>query len=193
MLLVTGCEVGSWVLVVAGLLARYPLRAPRLGGLLLAAVPLVGVLLLAATAAHLRSGAPATSAHGRVALYLGFTLAHGRRLVSWADVRFAHRFAAGPAPVPLHGRALALRCWGDVLRTTLAAALTAALLVGVQRWVDDPPRTGALEQFFPLLGAVCALELCRALGCTIRPGAAPRPAVPRTPAPGTPAVAGRER
>ncbi|WP_432523679.1 hypothetical protein [Kineococcus sp. SYSU DK006] len=180
LLLIAGCEVGFWVLVGAGLLARYPLRAPRAGGALLAAVPLLDLVLLVATAAHLRSGAEATWAHGLAALYLGLTIAYGRRLVAWADVRFASRFAGGPAPVRLHGRAYALRCWGDVLRTLLAALIAAGLLAGVQRWVDDPARTGALDQFFPLLGIVCAVELLWALSYTVWPKNPPRTA-PRTP------------
>ena len=178
LLLIAGCEIGFWVLVVAGLLARYPLRARRAGGVLLAAVPLVDVVLLVATAAHLRTGVQATWVHGLAAVYLGSTLAYGRRLVAWADVRFAHRFAGGPAPVAAHGWAYARRCWADVLRTAAAAAVAAGLLVLVQRWIDDPARTAALDGFFPLLGVVCAVELCWAVGYTVWPRSAPRRAVP---------------
>ena len=173
-LLIAGCEIGFWLLVVAGLLARYPLRARRAGGVLLAAVPLVDLVLLVATAAHLRTGVEATWAHGLAAVYLGFTLAHGRRLVAWADVRFAHRFAGGPAPAALHGRAYARRCWADVLRTAAAAAVAAGLLLAGQRWIDDPARTAALDGFLPLLGVVCAVELCWALTYTVWPRSAPR-------------------
>ncbi|WP_424326067.1 hypothetical protein [Gordonia sp. (in: high G+C Gram-positive bacteria)] len=31
-------------------------------------------------------------------LYLGVTVVFGPRLIRWADARFAHRFAGGPAP-----------------------------------------------------------------------------------------------
>ncbi|WP_432512490.1 hypothetical protein [Kineococcus sp. SYSU DK001] len=178
LLLIVGCEVAFWVLVVAGLLARYPLRAPRAGGALLAAVPLVDLVLLVATALHLRAGAEATPAHALAAIYLGFTLAYGRRLVAWADVRFAHRFAGGPAPARLHGRAHTRRCWGDVLRTLLSALVAAGLLAAGQHWIGDPARTAALDRFLPLLGVVCAVELVWAVSYTLWPKTAPRPAAP---------------
>lgn len=172
-LLIAACEVGFWLLVVAGLLARYPLRAPAVGAVLLSAVPLVDLVLLVATAAHLRAGAQASWAHGLAAVYLGFTLAYGRRLVAWADLRFAHRFAGGPAPVALYRWDYARRCWADVLRTTAGALVATALLLGVRAWIDDPSRTAALEQFHPLLGVVVAVEVLWAVGYTVWPRSAP--------------------
>lgn len=79
-----------------GLIARYPLRRPRLGAALLIAVPVVDLVLLAATMIDLRRGATATFAHGLAAAYLGFSVAFGHSMVRWADQRFAHRFAGGP-------------------------------------------------------------------------------------------------
>jgi hypothetical protein len=172
--LIAGCEIGFWVVVTAGLVARYPMRSPRAGGALLAALPLIDLVLLAVTAVHLRSGATATTEHGLAAIYLGFTLAYGRRLVAWADVRFAHRYAGGAAPAALHGKSYTLKCWGDVLRTVFAALITAGLIMGLQRWIDDRARTSALEQFFPLLGIICAVELIWALSYTVWPKAVPR-------------------
>ena len=54
---------------------------------------------LPATAIDLRGGADATGAHSLAALYLGFSIGYGHRMITWADTRFAHRFAGGPAPV----------------------------------------------------------------------------------------------
>ncbi|RQX50832.1 hypothetical protein DLJ57_10885, partial [Micromonospora chalcea] len=90
---IVGCEVAFWVVLLAGLIARYPLRRPRLGAALLIAVPVVDLVLLAATMIDLRRGATATFAHGLAAAYLGFSVAFGHRMVRWADERFAHRFA----------------------------------------------------------------------------------------------------
>lgn len=135
---------------------------------------MIDLVLLAVTVLHLRSGATATTEHGLAAVYLGFTLAYGRRLVAWADVRFAHRYAGGPAPVALHGTSYTRKCWGDVLRTVSAASVSAGLIVGVQRWIDDPTRTNALDQFFPILGIVCAVEVLWALSYTVWPKGAPR-------------------
>lgn len=53
---IIACEIGFWVLLLAGLLTRYVLRRPGLGAALLIAVPLVDVLLLAVSAIDLRGG-----------------------------------------------------------------------------------------------------------------------------------------
>ena len=47
------CEIAFWVLLLGGLTARYPLRRPRLGAILLVAVPLVDAVLLALSLIHI--------------------------------------------------------------------------------------------------------------------------------------------
>jgi hypothetical protein len=103
--LIVACEIGFWVVLVLGLACRYLLRRERLSRALLLGLPLVDVLLLVFTAIDLREGATATFAHGLAAAYIGFTVAFGAMAVKWADAHFAHRFAAGPAPLkpPSHG------------------------------------------------------------------------------------------
>ena len=96
---IAGSEIGLWVLLGAGLTLRYLARWRRASTLVLALIPLLDVALIAATAIDLRSGAAAGGTHGLAATYLGFSVAFGPALVRWADVRFAHRFAGGPAPV----------------------------------------------------------------------------------------------
>ena len=125
---IVACEVLFWVFLVAGLSARYLLRRPRLGAVLLALSPAADLVLLGATALDLRGGATATFAHGLAAIYLGFSLAYGRTLIRWADVRFAHRFAGGDAPRKKYGMEYARACWLDVARSALAVAITAAVL-----------------------------------------------------------------
>jgi hypothetical protein len=166
---IVACEVGFWVLIAAGLLARYVLRLPRLGLVLLALTPVVDVVLLAATVLDLRHGATASVAHGLAAVYLGFSLAYGHAMIRWADVRFAHRFAGGPAPVKRYGLAYARQCWTDVVRSTCAAAVASGLLLLLERLVDDASRTEALRGIYPVLGVVLAVELVWAVSYTLWP------------------------
>lgn len=166
---IVACEVGFWVLIAAGLLARYVLRLPRLGLVLLALTPVVDVVLLAATVLDLRHGATASVAHGLAAVYLGFSLAYGHAMIRWADVRFAHRFAGGPAPVKRYGLAYARQCWTDVVRSTCAAAVASGLLLLLERLVDDASRTEALRGIYPVLGVVLAVELVGAVSYTLWP------------------------
>lgn len=89
-------EIGFWVLILGGLLARYLLRWRRTGAVLLASTAVVDIGVLVATMIDLAGGGKATAVHGIAAVYLGFSVAFGPRLVRWADQRFAHRFAGRP-------------------------------------------------------------------------------------------------
>ncbi len=157
--LIGACEVGFWVVLGAGLAARYLLRRPRLGAVLLLCVPLVDVVLLVATAVDLHRGVTAGPAHGLAAAYLGFSVAFGHSMVRWADHRFAHRFAGGPPPwrPPEAGRARARYEWREWGKAVLAAAIACVLLgVGILL-VGDPGRSAALLAWIYRLGAVVAI------------------------------------
>lgn len=156
---IAGCEVGFWVLLAAGLLARYALRLRRTGAVLLLCVPLVDLVLLAATAVDLRGGATAGSAHGLSAAYLGYSVAFGHSMTRWADERFAHRFAGGPPPTrsPKYGAARARHEWREFGKAALATAIACALLLTMIALVGDADRTRALDAWLGRLGFVLAI------------------------------------
>jgi len=137
-LLVIACEIGFWVVLGAGLVARYPMRRPRLGGILLVCVPVVDLVLVTASVVDIARGTPP-----------GFSLGH--TLVRWADVRFAHRYAGGPAPArgPRDGLAALPRELKDFGRALVAAVIAGAVLLvlslvagtgipPVAEWMEDP-------------------------------------------------------
>ncbi|ANY10055.1 hypothetical protein [Pseudonocardia sp. HH130630-07] len=128
--LIGASEIGLWVFLGAGLAARYVLRRPRLGGVLLLGVPLMDVVLVTVSTADLASGGEPSRVHGLAALYLGLTVAFGHSLVRWADARFAHRFAGGPRPVkpPRGGPARMRHEWREYRKVVLAWVLTAVVL-----------------------------------------------------------------
>jgi hypothetical protein len=131
--LIIACEIGFWVVLAAGLAARYVFRARRLSAFLLVCVPLVDVVLLAATAIDLRRGGQATASHGLAAIYIGVSIAFGHQMIAWADRRFAHWFAGGPAPAKVRraGRqhaAYECRQWLRHLLAYTIAVLTLGLL-----------------------------------------------------------------
>lgn len=97
--LIVACEIGFWLFIAAGLAARYVFKRKKAGIVLLACTPLIDLLLLAATVADLQRGAVATVYHGLAAIYIGVSLVYGKRMIEWADRRFAYRFAGGPKPV----------------------------------------------------------------------------------------------
>ena len=64
---IIACEIGFWVVILAGLAARYLLGRRRLGAVLMACVPLVDLVLLVATVIDLRRGGQAELVHGLAA------------------------------------------------------------------------------------------------------------------------------
>ncbi|WP_119315068.1 hypothetical protein [Calidithermus terrae] len=128
--LIVGCEITFWVILVLALAVRYLLRRERVSRILLMCLPVVDLLLITFTAVDLRRGATPAFAHGLAAAYIGFTVAFGGIAVRWADERFAHRFAAGPAPSQAPSRGWALVRYDLLLwvRCIGAAVITMALV-----------------------------------------------------------------
>lgn len=141
------CEIGFWVLLLAGLVTRYVFGRRRLGGALLLSTVVVDLVALVAAIVDLRRGATADWTHGLAAMYIGFSVAFGPTVVRWADQRFAHRFAGGPAPVkpPKYGADRARYEWVLWLRAVVACGISAALLFGAIQLIDDSERTAALN------------------------------------------------
>ncbi|MFI8193144.1 hypothetical protein ACIF8T_30960 [Streptomyces sp. NPDC085946] len=173
--LIAACEIGFWVLLVAGLAFRYLLRMPRTGLALLLCEPLLEVVLLVVTALDLKHGAEPDWAHGLAALYIGYTVGHGHRTVRWLDGHAAHRLGGGPPPPrpPRHGTARA-RHEGRVWLGTLTAAAVATALLQIAVWyVDDPGRTGSLTDWMHLAWRAAGIHGLIALSYAVWPKKAP--------------------
>lgn len=157
--LIIAAELGFWVLLAAGLTARYLLGRRRSGAILLAAVPVVDLVLLVATVIDLSRGATADFTHGLAAAYIGISLAFGHSMVRWADQRFAHRFAGGPPPwrPPSGGRARARYEWREFAKAALAWAVSCGLLLAAIAIVGDAERTEALEGWIVRLTLVLGI------------------------------------
>jgi hypothetical protein len=140
---IAAAEIAFWALVLGGLATRYVLKRPRLGAILLLAVPAVDVLLLTVTAIDLATGAEAGWSHGLAAVYLGFSVMLGPPLIAALD----RRFAGLPArPVD------EWRLWGRAV----LAALMSAVLLGALMLIGN---TTALAGWFGQLGAIVTLWL----------------------------------
>jgi hypothetical protein len=157
--IIIACEIAFWVVLGAGLVARYLLGRRRLGAALLILVPLVDLVLLVATVIDLSNGATAGFEHGLAAAYLGFSVAFGHSLVRWADERFAHRFAGGPPPwrPPRGGRERARYEWREFGKAVVAWAISCGLLLAAIAIVDDADRTEALLGWIARLSMILAI------------------------------------
>ncbi|MFF5315205.1 hypothetical protein [Streptomyces massasporeus] len=173
--LIAACEIGFWVLLAAGLGARYLLRMPRLGLGLLLCEPLLEVVLLVATALDLKNGAEPNWTHGLAALYIGYTVGHGHRTVKWLDGHAAHRLGGAPKPIgpPRYGMARA-RHEGKVWLGTLVGAAVATVLLQLAIWyVDDPSRVTSLESWRYVAWRAAGIHGLVALSYLIWPRKAP--------------------
>ena len=96
---IAGCEVAFWVLLAAGMVLRYLVRWRRTGAVVLAAVPLVDVVLLVASVIDLQRGGEPSFKHSLAAIFIGVSVGFGHQTLRWADRWAAHLIAGGPRPV----------------------------------------------------------------------------------------------
>lgn len=167
--LIIGCEVGFWLCLIAGLAVRYLVRAPRASVLILLGAPALDVVLLVVTAISLKSGTAPEIGHAIAAIYLGFSVAYGHRMIKWADVRFAHYFDKAPAPRKVIGAAYAKLCWEDVARTGLAAAIACGVTAVLMMLAKPGTDTTALTDNYRWMLLICGLEVAWAVSYTIWP------------------------
>jgi hypothetical protein len=169
--LIVVAEIAFWSILFSGLAARYVLGRPRLGVALLVATPVVDLALLAATTIDLRRGGEAALPHALAAVYIGVSVAWGKRMVRWADARFAHRFAGGPMPerAPRAGQQHAARERRGWLRHLGAWATGTGLLgLGVVV-VGDLDRTMALLNVAALWTLILAIDFLISFSYSIWP------------------------
>src|SRR5699024_3231363 len=79
-------EIGFWVVLILGLATRYLLRWRKVSTILLLGVPVLDVFLLSLISWDLLlNDTVADFTHGLGAVYLGFTIAFGRQIISRVD------------------------------------------------------------------------------------------------------------
>lgn len=166
---IVGCEIGFWVAVAAGLVARYVLKQPRLGAILLASVPVIDMVLLVAVAIDLRAGAIASWEHTLAAFYLGFSLVCGHGLIRWADVRFAHWFSGGPVPVKRIGGTYARQCWVEFGQSLLMCAIAIGVIQVLIWWAPERNQVEALLDGYDWAAVLLGVNFLWALSYTVWP------------------------
>ncbi|MDR1117874.1 MAG: hypothetical protein LBL01_01070 [Bifidobacteriaceae bacterium] len=167
--LIIGCEIGFWVLIAAGLVARYLLGAKKLGAVLLALSPVVDLALLVATAIDLRGGGEPGAAHGLAALYVGLSVAHGHAMIRWADARAAYWSKRGPKPKTPYGAEYTAICWKGFARTVLGCLVAWGLIVALGHFAGNQEATEALGAWVGTLKMIAVIDGGWALSYTVWP------------------------
>ena len=175
-MLIVVCEVLFWVFLLSGLAARYLLRRPRLGAILLLLSPVADVVLLAAVLVDLSRGATATLVHVIAAVYLGVTLGWGHRLVQWADGWAAHRLDGAPRPSrpPSRGPERAARERAEWLRHLRAVVVGAGVMLTAYA-IAGPTRGEAMLASARLWGVIFAIDTVWSWSYSVWPQKEQRP------------------
>ncbi|WP_166240682.1 hypothetical protein [Paenibacillus turpanensis] len=166
---IIGCEIAFWLFVLGGLTLRYIVKKERASAIVLLCTPLIDVILLVVIVIHLRNGAEATFAHALAAVYIGASIGFGHRMIRWADTRFAHRFAGGPAPVRLTGKEHAHHERTGWFLHLLSWAIGCSILYGMVWLVNDPSRTEVLSQTLRLWSLILGIDFLISFSYTLWP------------------------
>jgi len=153
-------EIGFWVVLILGLATRYLLRWRKVSTILLLGVPVLDVFLLSLISWDLLVNETiADFTHGLGAVYLGFTIAFGRQIISRVDAWFAYRFASGPEPKapPKVGIGRVKYEWEQWLKMLLCAVIASVVLVAITLLVRDPARTSELTSWLARIWLVTGI------------------------------------
>ncbi|WP_409295545.1 hypothetical protein V1498_19350 [Peribacillus sp. SCS-26] len=168
--LIVASEIGFWIVIILGLAARYMLKMNKLGLFLLALTPIIDLFLLAAAGFDLSRGAVATKAHAIAAVYIGISIAFGKSMIEWADVRFRYYIAKeGRRPLKRTGMDYAKHYFKGWTRHVLAYLIGAGLLGGMIFIIQDPSRTEALEGILKIWTLVVGIDFLISLSYFIWP------------------------
>ncbi|MEH7503750.1 2TM domain-containing protein [Neobacillus drentensis] len=169
--LIIACEIGFWVFVLAGLLARYIFKKKKIGTLLLICTPIVDIILLIATVNNLKNGAVATTVHGISAIYIGVSVVFGHRMIKWADENFAYRFANGEKPIKKkkYGREHAKQERSGWYRHFVSWLIGGSILAVIILFINNPSQTKALLDTLELWSFILVIDFIVSFSYTLFP------------------------
>lgn len=155
------CEIAFWVVILIGLSLRYVFKLKKLGFFFLALTPLIDIILIAITSLDLYRGATATVAHGLAAVYIAVSLAFGKNMIAWMDVRF-QRFILKSTTFKqekLSGIPHAKNYAKGFVRHIIAYVIGYAILASMIFYIGDASRTEALSGILKIWGFILAIDL----------------------------------
>lgn len=169
-LLIVVCEIGFWVAIIFGLISRYIFKKKKLGLFFLALTPIIDILLLITTSIDLLNGATASAIHGIAAIYIGTSIAYGKRMISWADHRFQYYvLKQGTKPEKKYGMEHAKHNLRSAFKHILAYIIGATFLLTIIYMIDEPTRTKALTDILKFWGLVLGIDFVSSLSYFIWP------------------------
>ncbi|WP_174615646.1 hypothetical protein [Virgibacillus ihumii] len=169
--LIVACEIGFWIFVLSGLVARYVFKNDKLGYFLFVCTPIVDLILLIVTVIDLRNGSTATTVHGIAAIYIGVSVGYGHQMINWADRQFSYLFGGVERPPKnkKFGRELARYERKGWYHHFLAWCIGSAILGAIIFYINNPSQTEALFNTFRLWSLVLGIDFVISFSYTIFP------------------------
>jgi hypothetical protein len=157
--MIVACEIAFWIVIILGLTARYIFKKEKLSIFFFVLTPVVDLLLLALTSYDLYQGATATVAHGVAAIYIGVSLAYGKSMITWADIRFQYYFLrTGVKPVRLSGKEFSRNERKNLMRHYAAFLIGGSMIGLIIFLINDQSRTESLFAVLKIWGLVIAID-----------------------------------
>ena len=135
---IVACEVGFWLFILAGLLARYIFNQDKLAIWLFIMVPVLDLLLIIVTGTDLLRGGTVTMAHSIAPLYLAISVIYGKDMINWADERFLYYIKrTGAKPYRRVGMDYAKHSMKGSLKHVIAYIVGGLMLIGMLYLAQD--------------------------------------------------------
>ncbi|MGE6513424.1 hypothetical protein [Lysinibacillus sphaericus] len=152
-------EIAFWIVIIVGLICRYVFKKPKLSLFFFALTPVIDLLLVLLTVMDLKAGTPASTAHGVAAIYIGVSIAYGKTMIAWADIKFQQWFLKVLIQKEkLSGMAKAKHEMTMLGRHIVAYIIGAGLLYAMTLFIGSNTDTSSLVQVMKVWGIVLAID-----------------------------------
>ncbi|QDP99141.1 hypothetical protein FOH38_00470 [Lysinibacillus fusiformis] len=167
---IISAEIAFWIVIIVGLICRYVFKKPKLSIFFFALTPVIDLLLVLLTAMDLKAGTPASTAHGIAAIYIGVSIAYGKTMISWADVKFQQWILkASIQKETLTGLAKGKHEMKLLGRHIVAYIIGAGLLYAMTLFIGSNTDTSPLLQVMKVWGIVLTVDAIISISYVIFP------------------------
>lgn len=152
-------EICFWIFILLGLVTRYTFKKEKLSIWLLGATPLIDLMLLVFTVFDLKNGKEATLVHALAAIYIGVSVAFGKQMIRWADIKFQYYFLKiDNRPEKLFGMERGKKEIGGFFKHLIAYFIGATIIVGMNYFLSNATDTEKLLDTLRTWSIILAID-----------------------------------
>lgn len=152
-------EISFWIFILLGLMTRYIIKQGKLSIWFFGATPLIDFTLLILTIFDLKNGADATMAHGIAAIYIGVSIAYGKQMIKWADIKFQYYFLKiDNRPAKLYGMERGKKEIRDFFKHLIAYLIGGTFLWGMIYFLGNKTNTENLMNTWRIWSTILGID-----------------------------------